>query len=150
MIFSAGDIRAAWQGLKSMAAINDNADKSKQHIGITDVTDTDLSNTFNAFFSRFERSDFTNSVTRVKDSLVPQCDFQICQDQVTALLKKTNVRKAAGPDSICGRTLRYCADQLSGVFCTLFQMCANQCQLPACWKTSTIIPVPENPKAQKN
>lgn len=65
IIFSTGDIRAACLGLKSMAAINEHADKSKQHIGITGVTDTDLSNTFNAFFSLFERSDFTNNITRV-------------------------------------------------------------------------------------
>lgn len=83
------------------------------------------------------------NISALKNSLVPLSDFVICKDQVTALLKKTNIRKAAGPDAVCGRTLRYCANQLSEVFSTLFQMCVNHCQLPLIWKSSTIIPIPK-------
>ncbi len=31
-----------------------------------------------------------------------------------------NVRKAAGPDGITGRILRSCADQLAGLFTSIF------------------------------
>ncbi len=31
-----------------------------------------------------------------------------------------NVRKAAGPDGITGRVLRSCADQLAGLFTSIF------------------------------
>lgn len=59
------------------------------------------------------------------------------------LCSRVNIRKAAGPDGICGHTLRHCADQLSEVFTVLFQMCAGSGYLPQLWKTSTIIPVPK-------
>ena len=65
----------------------------------------------------------------------------LSQAKVTILLKRVKISKAAGPDSICGRTLRHCADQLSEVFSLLFQMCVESGQLPTMWKTSTIIPV---------
>ncbi len=37
-----------------------------------------------------------------------------------------NVRKAAGPDGITGRVLRSCADQLAGLFTSIF----NESLLP--------------------
>ncbi|XP_030272344.1 uncharacterized protein LOC115581424 [Sparus aurata] len=143
MRFAGGNIRAAWQGLKSIACVNKQADEAKQHTTIKGVPNAELPNAFNCFFSRFESCDFTQNISALKNSLVPLTDFVICKDQVTALLKKTNIRKAAGPDAVCGRTLRYCANQLSEVFSTLFQMCVNHCQLPLIWKSSTIIPIPK-------
>lgn len=143
-----GDLRSAWQGIKSMASINQHAIDTKQPISINGVEDIDLSNTFNRFFSRFERSDFTQDVSRLRDSLVPYSDILISQEQVNVLFKKTGTRKACGPDAICGRTLHHCADQLSEVFTRLFQMCLDSCQLPMIWKSSTIIPIPKvkNPR----
>ena len=138
--FAGGNIRAAWQGLKSIVCVNKQADEAKQHTTIKGVLDAELPNAFNCFF---ESCDFTQNISALKNSLVPLTDFVICKDQVTALLKKTNIRKAAGPDAVCGRTLRYCANQLSEVFSTLFQMCVNHCQLPSIWKSSTIIPIPK-------
>ncbi len=72
----------------------------------------------------------------------------ITKENVTNLLKRVNTRKAAGPDFICGRTLRHCADQLSEVFTSLFLICVGSGQIPTIWKTSTIIPVPKinNPR----
>ena len=69
-------------------------------------------------------------------------------EQVTGLFKRTNPKKAAGPDAICGRTLRHCADQLGEVFTKLFQLCVDRCQFPSIWKKSTVIPIPKvkNPR----
>lgn len=58
-------------------------------------------------------------------SLKPENGIAIAERKVASLFKKVNIRKAAGPDGICGRTLRHCADQLSEVFTVLFQMCAG-------------------------
>lgn len=52
-------------------------------------------------------------------SLAPPKDLIICKDQVSALLKITNIRKAAGPDAVRGCKLKQCANQLSGVFSAL-------------------------------
>ena len=39
-------------------------------------------------------------------------------------------------DGICGRTLQYCAHQLSGVFRYLFQTSVDTATIPTIWKTS--------------
>ena len=95
-------------------------------------------------FSRLKRSEFSENVSMLRGSHVPQNDIVISQECVTALFKRVNIRKAAGPDAICGRISRYCADQLSEVFTKLFQMCAELGQIPTIWKTSTIIPIPKS------
>ncbi len=52
----------------------------------------------------------------------PSCDHVITfsEDDVRRELKRVNVRKAAGPDGITGRVLRSCADQLAGLFTSIF------------------------------
>lgn len=143
-LYCRGDLRAAWTGIKSMASINQSSCETKQVIHVNGVDNTDLVNVFNSFFSRFERSDFVNDISEMRESLVPQNGLVITQGNVTNLFKKVNIRKAAGPDSICGRALCHCADQLSEVFTTLYQMCVECGQIPAIWKTSIIIPVPKS------
>ena len=147
MQFSSNNMRAAWQGIKAMACIDHHISVAKDPTRITGVDNTDLPNCFNSFFSRFERPDIAHDVSRVRNSLVPHKSLSISQDHVAALFKRTNIRKAAGPDAICGRTLHHCADQLSGVFSKIFQLCADGCVLPSLWKSSTIMPIPKLKKA---
>ena len=99
-----------------MAAINHCGKETKQAISINGVEDSRLPDTFNTFFSRFERTDFTQDLSRLRDSLTPCNGMVISQDQVTVLFRKTSKSKAPGPDGIGGRTLHHCAEQLSGIF----------------------------------
>lgn len=138
--YSGGDLRAAWRGIKSMASLNQQAER-RMPITVQGVESCDLPNAFNLFFSRFESSDFSDNISMLRNTLVPNYDLMISQEQVTSLFKKVNIRKAAGPDAVCGRTLRFCADQLSGVFTCLFNMCAKEGHIPQIWKSSTIIPL---------
>ncbi|KAF7640904.1 hypothetical protein LDENG_00006430, partial [Lucifuga dentata] len=64
-------------------------------------------------------------------------------------LKHVDIRKAPGPDQICGPTLRHCADQLGEVFHHLFQRSMDCSQIPLIWKTSSIIPVPKMTRPTK-
>ncbi len=57
-----------------------------------------------------------------------------------------NVRKAAGPDGITGRVLRSCADQLAGLFTSIFNESLATSVVPTSFKKSVIIPVPKNSK----
>ncbi len=57
-----------------------------------------------------------------------------------------NVRKAAGPDGITGRVLRSCADQLAGLFTSIFNESLATSVVPTSFKKSVIIPVPKNNK----
>ena len=150
--YSEGDLRAAWRGIKSMASINQYSSESRQPITVKGVDVPDLSNVFNMFYARFESSDFSENISMWRDSLVPHNDIVIAQELVTTLFKRVNIMKAAGPDAVCGRTLRYCADQLSVVFTPLFNMCAKKGQIPQIWKRSIIIPVAKskNPKELKD
>ena len=72
----------------------------------------------------------------------------IDQERVFGLFKHATVNKCPGPDGICGRTLRFCAEQLSGVFQRPLQTSIGTCTIPDIWKLATVIPIPkkDNPK----
>ena len=147
--YSSGELRAAWKGIKSMSSINHrNSDSDRKPLNIVGISDADLPNTFNDFYSRFEKHDFSSNISLLRQSLSSDCDIVISQECVRDLLKRVNIRKAPGPDHICGRTLHYCADQLSSVLHHIFQRSLDSNQIPAIWKTSTVIPVPKitNPR----
>ncbi len=57
-----------------------------------------------------------------------------------------NVRKAAGPDGITGHVLRACADQLAGLFTSIFNESLATSVVPTSFKKSVIVPVPKNSK----
>ena len=98
----------------------------------------------NTFYARFEESN-TFPAGRLPedqdgDSLV------LSVAEVSRSFKKVNPRKAPGPDGIPGRVLRACADQLAEVFADIFNLSLNLSEIPVCFKSSTIIPVPKKPK----
>ncbi|KAM3872975.1 laminin subunit beta-4 [Diretmus argenteus] len=66
--------------------------------------------------------------------------------QVKCLFKSQNPRKAAGPDSVSPAVLKHCADQLAPVFTYIFNTSLELCHVPACFKASTIIPIPKRAK----
>ncbi len=70
----------------------------------------------------------------------------VSEDDVRRELRRVNVRKAAGPDGITGRVLRSCADQLAGLFTSIFNESLATSVVPTPFKKSLIIPVPKNSK----
>ncbi len=70
----------------------------------------------------------------------------VSEDEVRRAFKRVNVRKAAGPDGINGRVLRSCADQLAGLFTSIFNESLATSVVPTSFKKSIIIPVPKNNK----
>ncbi len=72
--------------------------------------------------------------------------FSILDRDVNRIFKRQNPRKAAGPDSVSPSTLKHCTDQLSPVFTDIFNTSLETCHVPACFKSSTIIPVPPKNK----
>ncbi len=69
----------------------------------------------------------------------------VTEDEVRRELKRVNVRKAAEPDGITGCVMRSCADQLAGLFTSIFHSLATSV-VPTSFKKSVIIPVPKNSK----
>ncbi len=86
------------------------------------------------------------------DVTVNQCYFYTNREEKnikvssSCELKRVNLRKAAGPDGITGRVLRSCADQLAGLFTSIFNESLATSVVPTSFKKSIIIPVPKNNK----
>jgi hypothetical protein len=151
--YSAGNIRAAWQGIKNMSSINKRVDFSNKPVSLEGVDDQEIPNVLNLFYARFEKHDFSEDLADVKDSLSSDSgnvfdETILSSEIVTDIFKRLNVNKAPGPDGICGRTLRLCAEQLGGVFHHLFQLSLESGRIPQLWKFSNVVPIPKisNPK----
>ena len=70
----------------------------------------------------------------------------LSEHSVRREFKKVDPRKAAGPDSVAGRVLKTCAEQLAPVFTALFNLSLAQSIVPTRFKESTIIPIPKHQK----
>ncbi len=97
----------------------------------------------NSFYTRFERPDLALDTAELNLCLMPPSTLILQKENVPSLPKATLANKAAGPDGICGRTLKYCAEQLSSVLLKLHQSSLDQGVVPLLWKTSAIIPIPK-------
>ncbi|KAI3369565.1 hypothetical protein L3Q82_024378 [Scortum barcoo] len=101
-----------------------------------------LNNELNDFYARFDKD---NKEKTIKPK--PSDDHQtltLSPTDVQNALSQINARKAAGPDGIPGRVLRACAEQLAGVFTDIFNLSLAQTAIPACFKTTSIVPVPKH------
>lgn len=93
----------------------------------------DFLNKLNNFFGRF----------RAEKAVPNQGEKLICLDtsDVQKTLKRVNMRKALGPNTIPGWVLRGCADQLACDLTDNFNTSLDQAKVPSRFKTASIIPV---------
>ncbi len=108
-----------------------------------------LAEELNTFYGRFEcNGGATLPISASGSSRQSSDDYAITlsEDEVRRELKRVNVRKAAGPDGITGRVLRSCADQLAGLFTSIFNESLATSVVSTSFKKSVIIPVPKNSK----
>ncbi|KAK3556313.1 hypothetical protein QTP70_007124 [Hemibagrus guttatus] len=78
--------------------------------------------------------------------LLPPPALRISEDDVRQIFLKQKKRKAPGPDGVTPACLKTCADQLAFIFSQIFNRSLELCEVPACFKHSTIIPIPKKPK----
>ncbi len=126
-----------WQGLRTICAFGN---KSSAEVS----ADPSLADELNTFYGRFEcngGSASGSSRQRSENHVIT-----VSEDEVRRALKGVNIRKAAGPDGITGRVLRSCADQLAGLFTSIFNESLATSVVPTSFKKSIIIPVPKNNK----
>ncbi|KAK3560705.1 hypothetical protein QTP86_014734, partial [Hemibagrus guttatus] len=83
---------------------------------------------------------------RKQTPLYPPPALRISEDDVRQIFLKQKKRKAPGPDGVTPACLRTCADQLTFIFSQIFNRSLELCEVPACFKRSTIIPIPKKPK----
>src|SRR4029434_3167308 len=77
--------------------------------------------------------------------LTPPPVLTVCEEDVCQLFQKQKIRKAPGPDGVSPSCLKVCADQLAPIFTRIFNRSLELCEVPSCFKRSTIIPVPKKP-----
>ncbi len=115
--FQLNNSRRMWQGLRTIFSSGNNSSTEVR-------ADPLLAEELNTFFGRFECNG--GSVTlpiSVSGSSRQSSDghvITVSEDDVRRELRRVNVRKSAGPDGITGRVLRSCADQLAGLFTSIF------------------------------
>ncbi|KAK3560503.1 hypothetical protein QTP86_009648 [Hemibagrus guttatus] len=119
-----------------------------------------LAKDLNEFYCRFlkkkpgltphTRSDYLTTWPSTPSSClpptVPQPVLKICEDDVRRVFSKQKIRKAKGQDGVPPACLKACAVQLSSIFTLIFNRSLELCEVPSCFKHSTIIPVPKKPK----
>ncbi len=109
-----------------------------------------LAEELNTFYGRFECNGGATLPISASGSGRQSSDVDhvitVSEDEVRRELRRVNIRKAAGPDGITGRVLRSCADQLAGLFTSIFNESLATSVIPTSFKKSVIIPVPKNSK----
>ncbi len=112
--------------------------------------DPSLAEELNTFYGRFDcnggSAALPSSVSGSSRQRSENHVITVSEDEVRRALKGVNIRKAAGPDGITGRVLRSCADQLAGLFTSIFNESLATSVVPTSFKKSIIIPVPKNNK----
>ncbi|KAL0173659.1 hypothetical protein M9458_029627, partial [Cirrhinus mrigala] len=142
--FASNDPASVWKGLKAIT-------NYKTPTPSTEVNQQ-LAEDLNEFYCRFEiphtRSDhlLTQPLTPPTNPSSPPPALQISEDEVRQVFRKNKRRKAPGPDSVTPACLKTCADQLAPIFSQIFNRSLELCEVPSCFKRSTIIPVPKKPK----
>ncbi|KAL1282558.1 hypothetical protein QQF64_001361 [Cirrhinus molitorella] len=76
----------------------------------------------------------------------PPPTLQISENDVCQVFRKNKRKKAPGPDGVTPVCLKTCADELAPIFSYIFNRSLEMCEVPACFKRSTIIPIPKKPK----
>ncbi len=141
--FQLNDSRRMWQGLRTICAFGN---KSSAEVR----ADASLAEELNTFYGRFESNGGIAALpTSTSGSSRQRSEnhvITVTEDEVRRALKGVNIRKAAGPDGITGRVLRSCADQLAGLFTSIFNESLATSVVPTSFKKSIIIPVPKNSK----
>ncbi len=127
--FQLNDSWRMWQGLRTICAFGN---KSSAEVR----ADPLLAEVLNTFYGCFNSAD-----QRVRKQQTEQrwsCNHRVSEEEVWRELKRVNIRKAAGPDGITGRVLRSCADQLAGLFTSIFNESLATSVVPTSFKKNLL------------
>ncbi len=142
---SSSDSASVWKGMKYITSYKTPSPSTLENQKLAD----DL----NEFYCRFEKTPHTRPehfstqpLTPPATPLSPTHAIQISEDDERQVFRKNKRRKVPGPDGVSTACLKTCADQLAPIFTQIFNRSLELCEVPSCFKRSTIIPVPKKPK----
>ncbi len=143
--FSSSDSASVWKGMKDFTNYKTPSPST--------VENQQLADDLNVFCCRFEKTPHTRPehlstqpLTPPATPLSPTPALKISENDVRQVFIKNKRRKAPGPDGVSPACLKSCADQLAPIFTQIFNRSLELCEVPSCFKRSTIIPVPKKPK----
>ncbi len=95
-----------------------------------------LPDSLNCFFTRFDDQNDNGAYSEIKQD---GRAIGLKHHLVRSALRRIDINKASGPDGVW----KTCADQLAGVFTSMFNLSLQLAVVPTCLKSTTIIPVPK-------
>ncbi len=128
---SSSDSASVWKGMKDITSYKTPSPSTLEN--------QQLADNLNEFY-------WKNTIHTSCNPPPPTPALQISEDDMRQVFKKNNRRKAPGPDGVSPACLKTCADQLATIFTQIFNRSLELCEVPSCFKRSTIIPVPKKPK----
>ncbi|KAM9817929.1 uncharacterized protein ACBT44_008372 [Syngnathus typhle] len=150
------DPSTVWKGLQSITGYKKRPVESPR-----------LANQLNRFYCRFDRSSHTTGLPAAQStysplptttlstplsSLSPSLSLagaapalQIREEEVRQMFRRQKTRKAPGPDGVSASCLKVCAEQLAPTFARIFNRSLELCEVPSCFKGSTIVTVAKKP-----
>ncbi len=137
--FNNNNPRSMWQGINNITGFKGNKPAT---VNIA----ASLPDELNTFYARFEADNTAHTESAHTAAAEEVSPLTLSVADVTRSFKRVNIRKAVGPDGIPGRVLKACAFQLAGVFTDIFNLSLSLSVVPACFKKSTIVPIPKKNK----
>ncbi len=137
--FNNNNPRSMWQGINNITGFKGN---KRATVNIA----ASLPDELNTFYARFEADNTAHTESASAAAAEEVSPLTLSVADVTRSFKRVNIRKAVGPDGIPGRVLKACAFQLAGVFTDIFNLSLSLSVVPACFKKSTIVPIPKKNK----
>lgn len=96
------NLGSAWSCMKTIAGTQKRSNSS--HVFPEGFgSDVELANAFNSFYTRFDKSDFSQEVQGLQHKLKDNNQhFNITYEDVENVFSRTKINKSQGPDNICG------------------------------------------------
>ncbi len=137
--FNNNNPRSMWQGINNITGFKGNKPA-------TVTISASLPDELNTFYARFEADNTAHTESAHTAAAEEVSPLSLSVVYVSRSFKRVNIRKAMGPDGIPGRVLKACAFQLAGVFTDICNLSLSLSVVPACFKKSTIVPIPKKNK----
>ncbi|KAM9802209.1 uncharacterized protein ACBT44_014599 isoform 2-T2 [Syngnathus typhle] len=153
------DPSTVWKGLQSITGYKKRTPRP--------VESPRLANQLNKFYCRFDRSSHTTGPPAAQSTFSPLPTtalstplsslspthslaeaapaLQVREEEVRQMFRRQKTRKAPGPDGVSPSCLKVCAEQLAPTFARIFNRSLELCEVPSCFKSSTINPVAKKP-----
>ena len=99
-----------------------------------------LNNQYRKIFCEQDKSEtpLVTDYSRTSDTMLP---VHIDYHGIVGLLKKINVKKACGPDGICGAILKHCAKVVAMFLKCIFDQSLDTGDIPHDWRQAIVHPV---------